>query len=103
MSMQEKLKSIKNRHEELASLMSAGALSGDEFIKLSVEYAELTPVVEAMDELTNAASEKEDLKEMLSDPEMKAMAEEEIRALNARIPELEKQIRRMKPIKRTLF
>tara|TARA_R110001592_G_scaffold16881_14_gene71736 strand:- start:28243 stop:29307 length:1065 start_codon:yes stop_codon:yes gene_type:complete len=93
MSMQEKLKSIKNRHEELASLMSAGALSGDEFIKLSVEYAELTPVVEAMDELTNAASEKEDLKEMLSDPEMKAMAEEEIRALNARIPELEKQIR----------
>ncbi len=93
MSMQEKLLSIKNRHEELASLMSAGGLSGDEFTKLSMEYAELSPVVEVWEELESALQEKEDLAEMLSDPEMKAIAEEEIRALNARIPELEKQIR----------
>ena len=93
MSMQEKLKTIKNRHEELAALMSTTGLSGEEFTKLSMEYAELSPVVEAMEELSGAVSEKEDLESMLSDPEMKAMAEEEIRALNARIPELEKQIR----------
>jgi len=93
MSMQEKLKTIKNRHEELAALMSTTGLSGEEFTKLSMEYAELSPVVEAMEELSSAVSEKEDLETMLSDPEMKAMAEEEIRALNARIPELEKQIR----------
>ncbi len=93
MSMQEKLKTIKNRHEELAALMSTTGLSGEEFTKLSMEYAELSPVVEAMEELEGAVSEKEDLETMLSDPEMKAMAEEEIRALNARIPELEKQIR----------
>ena len=93
MSMQEKLKSIKIRHEELAALMSAGGLSGDEFTKLSVEYAELTPVVEALDELDSAQSEKADLQEMVSDPEMKEMAQEELNALNVRIPELEKQIR----------
>ena len=93
MSMQDKLKTIKNRHEELAALMSEGGLSGDEFTKLSVEYADLTPVVEAMDELEQATSEKADLEEMVSDPEMKEMAEEELRALNARIPELEKEIR----------
>ncbi|MGN7438940.1 MAG: peptide chain release factor 1 [Alcanivorax sp.] len=93
MSMQEKLKTIKNRHEELAALMSEGGLSGDEFTKLSVEYADLTPVVEAMDELEQATSEKADLEEMISDPEMKEIAEEELRALNARIPELEKEIR----------
>jgi len=93
MSMQEKLKTIKNRHEELAALMSEGGLSGDEFTKLSVEYADLTPVVEAMDELEQATSEKADLEEMVSDPEMKEMAEEELRTLNARIPELEKEIR----------
>ncbi len=92
MSMQEKLLSIRTRHEELAALMSEGGLSGDEFIKLSVEYAELTPVVEAIDELTSALSEKEDLAEMLDDPEMKDIADEELRTLNARIPELEKQI-----------
>ena len=93
MSMQEKLSSIQNRHEELAALMSAGDLSGDEFTKLSMEYADLSPVVEAIDELENAQKEKVDLEELLSDPEMKDIAEEEIRTLNARIPELEKQIR----------
>lgn len=93
MSMKEKLSSICDRHEELAVLMSAGGLSGDEFTKLSVEYAELSPVVEAIGELDQAIQEKEDLEELLSDPEMKSMAEEETRVLNARIPELEKQIR----------
>ncbi len=93
MSMQEKLVSIRARHEELAALMSAGGLNGDDFTKLSVEYAELTPVVEAWDELERANQEKSDLEEMLCDPEMKGIAEEEIRDLSARIPELEKQIR----------
>jgi len=92
MSLHEKLKTIRLRHEELASLMSAGALSGEEFTKLSMEYADLSPVVEAMDELASATAEKEDLQEMLNDPEMKDMAQDELKALNIRIPELEKQI-----------
>lgn len=93
MSMHEKLSTLCNRHEELASLMSAGGLSGDEFTKLSMEYAELSPIVEAIQALNSVEQEQEDLKEMLSDPEMKAIAEEELRALSSRIPELEKQIR----------
>ena len=93
MSMQEKLLSICDRHAELAVLMSAGGLSGDEFTKLSVEYADLSPVVEAIGELEQAMQEKDDLADLLSDPEMKSMAEEETRTLNARIPELERQIR----------
>ena len=93
MSLQEKLESIRNRHEELAALMSAGDLSGDDFTRLSMEYAELTPVVEAWDALQAAQAEKTDLEDLLSDPEMKDMAAEELQALNARIPALEKQIR----------
>ncbi|MCK5374784.1 MAG: peptide chain release factor 1 [Alphaproteobacteria bacterium] len=93
MSMQEKLKTIRTRYEELAALMSAGNLSGDEFIKLSVEYAELSPVVDVFDALEAVTAEKADLEEMLKDPEMKNMAAEELRALDARIPELEHQVR----------
>ncbi len=93
MSMQEKLKTIRARHEELASLMSAGGLNGEEFTKLSVEYAELSPVVEAIDELESATAEQADLEEMVADPEMKAMAEEELRAIKEKIPELERKIR----------
>lgn len=93
MSMQEKLSSIKTRHEELAALMSAPNLAGDVFAKLSREYADLSPVVEAIDELANAQEEQESLKELLTDPEMKDIAAEEIRALGHKIPLLEKSIR----------
>jgi peptide chain release factor 1 len=90
--MKAKLLMIKSRHEELESLMSQAGLSGDEFTKLSVEYADLSPVVEAIDEYTAALSEREDLKDMLDDPEMKAMAQDELVTLNKRIPDLEQQI-----------
>ncbi len=93
MALEEKLNSIRSRHAELSSLMSQGGLSGEEFTKYSMEYAELEPVVEAINGLQEANSEKADLQEMLADPEMKAMAEEEIRAINEKIPSLEKQIR----------
>lgn len=72
--------------------MSEGGLSGEEFTKLSVEYAELDPVVEAINALESARSERVDLEEMLNDPEMKDMAAEEMRAIDAKVPELEKKI-----------
>lgn len=93
MSMNEKLARIRGRHEELAALMSGGDLSGDEFSKMSMEYAELSPVVEAIEEYEKAVGDKDDLKELIEDPEMKEMASEELRALEKRIPELEHQIR----------
>jgi peptide chain release factor 1 len=93
MSLQEKLASIKSRHEELASLMSAGQLAGDQFVKMSREYAELSPVVAAIDEYNKARREQQDLKELLKDPEMKDVAYDELGALERRLPALEKQIR----------
>ena len=93
MSMQEKLAAIKARHEELAALMSRVGLSGAEFTKLSKEYAEISPVVEAIDAYSKATKEREDLKGLLNDPEMKDVAYDEIGVLNQKIPELEHSIR----------
>ncbi|MBX2834514.1 MAG: peptide chain release factor 1 [Micavibrio sp.] len=93
MSLTEKLNTIRSRHEELASLMSGGDLSGDKFSAYSMEYAELSPIVEAIEGLAAAKEEREGLQEMLSDPEMKAMAAEELRAIDEKIPELEQKIR----------
>ena len=93
MSLEEKLVSIKNRHAELAALMSEGGLSGEKFAKLSMEYAEIDPVVEAITTLAEAKAERKDLQEMLDDPEMKDMAAEEIWAVDAKMPKLEHQIR----------
>ena len=93
MSLEAKLGSIKSRHEELAALMAQGGLNGEEFTKLSMEYAELDPIVEAIDGLNAAKEEKEELQELLSDPEMKDIAAEEMRDLDKKIPELEHKIR----------
>ncbi len=93
MSMNEKLSSICKRHEELAALMAGGDLSGDEFTKYSVEYADLSPIVEAITEHEQAIEERDELQEFLKDPEMKSMAQDDLVRLDKRIPELEKQIR----------
>lgn len=93
MSMIEKLARIRARQEELAALMSAGDISGEEIAALSVEYAELSPVVEAITEYEDALAEQKDLEELLNDPDMKEMAAEELLALEQRIPDLEHQIR----------
>ncbi len=93
MSFQAKLATIKARHEELSVLMSASGISGEAFTKMSREYAELTPVVEAIMDLEKSRTERAGLKELLQDPDMKVMAEEEFYALEARIPVLEQALR----------
>ncbi|MCB1556657.1 MAG: peptide chain release factor 1 [Alphaproteobacteria bacterium] len=93
MSLQQKLQPIKARHRELAALMAEGGLSGDQFADLSCEYAELSPVVEAIDAYEKALQEQQDLEEMLADPDMKAMAQDDLYALEKKIPALEDQIK----------
>ena len=73
--------------------MAEGGLSGEQFTKLSMEYAELGPVVEAIDEYNAANDEKESLQELLKDPEMKDMAYEELRAIDEKLPALDKKIK----------
>ncbi|MBP7722896.1 MAG: peptide chain release factor 1 [Alphaproteobacteria bacterium] len=93
MSLKEKLGAIRARHEELASLMSTPNLGGDKFVKYSQEYSALGPVVEAASEYEKALKEKEDLNEMLDDPEMRDIASGEMREINKLIPELEQKLK----------
>ena len=93
MSMTDKLQTIKRRHEELGNLMAQPGIDGGEMVKLSKEYADLDPVVETVMAYENALQEKEDLAEMMADPEMKAMAEADLVRLNKEIPELEDKIK----------
>ena len=91
--MKEKLASLKTRREELTALMGAGNLGGAEFSKISKEYAELSPIVDAIDQYGAALKEREDLQVLMEDPEMRAMASEDYKALQIKIPELEQKIR----------
>lgn len=93
MSLVEKLQAIKRRHEELAQLMAQPDLDGREVVKLSKEYAELGPVVDVVVAYETALEEKEELAEMLADPEMKDMAEADMLRLHKEIPALEDKIK----------
>jgi len=93
MSLVDKLQTIKRRHEELGQLMAEPGLDGTQMVKLSKEYADLDPVVDTVNAYENALAEKEDLAEMMEDPEMKAMAESDMVRLNKEIPDLEDKIR----------
>ena len=98
MSFDEKLDRLIERHDEIGTLM-AGLQGGNaqEFVRLSKEYAELSPVVEAIKALRGAQSEAADMAEMIvdpdSDPEMRSLAEEELAELRERVPALEHDLK----------
>ena len=98
MSLERNLDRVITRYDELQALMSSDPLPpADEFTRLSKEYADLTPVVEAINELRALQSELDELQSVLEDDDadMRAMAEEEQRELQARLPELARQVQLM--------
>ncbi len=98
MSLEGKLERVVKRHDELAALLaSPDQKDAQAFAKNSKEYSDLTPLVEAIGEWKAAKREQGDLEAMLgdsaTDPEMRALAEDELPALKARVPELEHNIK----------
>ena len=87
------LKPIAARQKEVAEQMSAGGLSGEEFVKLSKEYAELQPVVELYEQYKKSVDNLADAKAMLDDPDMGEMAQAEVDELTIKIPALEEEIK----------
>ncbi len=88
----ERLAQIANRFAELEARMASGQLEGEAFVQASRDYAELEPVAKVAAEVTSIREEISGLTEMLSDPEMKAMAEEELAELKQRLPEAEHEL-----------
>jgi len=95
--LDEKLDHLIERHAALARQMAdPGAGAGETYARIAKEYAELGPVVEAIEALRAAREEIAGLDEMIaaeSDAEMRQMAEDERAALAARLPELERRVK----------
>jgi len=87
----EKLDEIARRFEYLEARMSEG---GGDIAQMGREYAELRPVVEEIRAYRRLLADIEAAEAMLDDPEMRALAQEELEALNARRPVLEASLKR---------
>ena len=95
MSIDQKLDQIVARQAELQAALSSGTLDSQKFVAVSKEYAELGPLVEAVNAWRKAEQELKETEALAADPDMKAMAEEEASALKKRLPELEQAVKRM--------
>ena len=93
MDFLEKLAPIATRQKEIGEQMSQGGLSGEQFVTLSKEYAELEPVVILYNEYKKAVEDKAGALEMIDDPDMGDMAQMELDELNEKIPALEDKIK----------
>jgi len=87
-----RLDRIAARAEELRAQLSDG-LSGEAYAKASKELAELAPVEDRIGELRAAEQARAEAETMLTDPELRELAEAELDALRDRIPELRRDIR----------
>ncbi|MAH83097.1 MAG: peptide chain release factor 1 [Rhodospirillaceae bacterium TMED8] len=98
MTFDQNLDRVLVRYEELQALMSAEPVPlAEEFAQLSKEFSELGPLVIAINELRGVQAELEGVVMMLGDDdsEMRTMAEEEQRGLQAKLPDLARQVQLM--------
>ncbi len=88
----DKLAQITQRFEYLEAKLSHGA-PASEIVALSQEYSELKPIAAEIDAYRRALDDLAEAQALLADPEMRALAEDEIPRLQARIPEMEQALR----------
>jgi peptide chain release factor 1 len=88
----ERLAQISHRFAELEARLASGQLEGEAFVAASRDYAELEPVARAAAEVRGMRVEIAELAALTQDPEMRAIAEEELAELRHRLPEAERAL-----------
>ena len=93
--MFEKLEAVEKRYEELNELIAKPEIIANqaEWQKLMKEHASIEDVVVKYREYKKANDDMNEAKEMLDDPEMKELAEEEFKTAKERIPQIEQELK----------
>ena len=95
-SIRERLHQVSSRYEEVGLLLSQPEVFSDQnrFRDLSVEYAQLEPLVKSWENWQNTQESIEEAQLMLeeSDPEMRQLAEDELQLSTSKLESLENQI-----------
>ena len=96
-SMKTKLEQLARRLEEIDVQLSSvdAARDMNRFRAYGQERAEIEPVVTRFHEYNRASADLLGAQEMLTDPDMKALAEEEVHAARARMESLEDDLQRL--------
>ena len=92
--MMDKIEELERRYQELEALLSDPVVISNqpEFRKLAREHSDLSALVAAYRRYRKILSEIEDNRELLADADMKEMAEEELKGLEAEKDQLDADI-----------
>ena len=92
MIVEQKLRDIQARASDIESQMNSGAVSGDELTKMSKEYSKLSEILPLINQYFQIVTGITDAKEMLNDPELREIANDQLNELNHALPDVEKQL-----------
>ncbi|MGN6500241.1 MAG: PCRF domain-containing protein, partial [Tsuneonella sp.] len=89
----ERLEQILHRFAEIEARLASGTLEGAEFVAASRDYAELEQVMRVAERVRTMRGELAELEQLDdTDPDIKALAEEEIVRLRGALPEAERAL-----------
>ncbi len=93
--MFQKLEDVEKRYEDLTEKISEPEViaQNKEWQKMMKEHSDLTPIVEKYREFKKLEQSIKDSEEMLSDPELKELAQEEIKNAKEKLPQIEEEIK----------
>ncbi len=93
--MFDKLETVEKRYEELTQKISDPEVisRNNEWREYMKEHAEIEPIVQKYREYKKAKESFEEAKEMMNDPEMKDLAEEEMLTNKELMPKLEEELK----------
>ena len=96
-SIRDKLENLVGRLDELDRILASGEATRDmdQYRKMTREHAELGPVVALYQQWQQTEADLASAQEMMADPEMKDLAEEEMKAAKERLPQLETDLQRL--------
>jgi peptide chain release factor 1 len=96
-SIRAKLETLSERYEELGDMLCDPEITGNkhEFLKLSREHAEIKPVVDAWTRFQELQTALEEAQELLSDPDMKELAQDDLDRLKGEEAELEVDLQKL--------
>ena len=92
MIVEQKLKDIQARATEIETQLNSGSVSGDELTRLSREYSRLNEILPLINEYFQTTRGIADATEMEHDPELHAIAAEQLVELNHALPEIERKL-----------
>ena len=96
-SMQKKLAALSDRIQELNTLLSSETITNDmdQYRKITKEHSDITPIVDEYHAYKKNEANLNEAQSMLSDPEMKEFAQEEIEQCKLKLVMIEDNLQKL--------